>query len=169
VWGRKERSAAAAALFFVASHASGARMGTSRFGGGGSGRSPHVRGNMRKRHSSHSWISPAARTAVKGARSLCVHRSGAETLDGHRSGGYAASAAPVPFATAQNSKPRHFCMIPFATASVPNATLQGVECHSTPDAVGGVLVALNVPLLFTDVNTARPPEIPQFLSPSAVL
>ena len=49
--------------------------------------------NMRRRHSSHSWISPAARTAVKGARSLRVHRSEAQTLDGHRSEGYAASAA----------------------------------------------------------------------------
>ena len=75
--------------------------------------------NMRKIHFSHSCKTAAARTAVKGARSLCVHRSGAETLDGHRSGGYAASAAPVPF----------------ATASVPNATLRGVECRYSPDAL----------------------------------
>jgi len=32
--------------------------------------------------------------AVKGAPLQRVHRSEAETLDGHRSGGYAASAAP---------------------------------------------------------------------------
>jgi hypothetical protein len=31
--------------------------------------------------------------AVKGGRSLPVHRSEAQTLDGHRSGGYAAAAA----------------------------------------------------------------------------
>ena len=42
--------------------------------------------------------------------------------------------APVPFATAQNSKLRQFCMIPFATASVPYATLEGVECRLTPGA-----------------------------------
>jgi hypothetical protein len=75
---------------------------------------------------------PAARAAVKGAHSLCVHRSEAQTLDGYRSEGYAASAAPVPFATAQNSKLRQFCMIPFATTSVPNATLSGVECRLYP-------------------------------------
>jgi len=44
--------------------------------------------NMRRRHSSHSCESAAARTAVKGGRSLPVHRSEAQTLDGHRSGGY---------------------------------------------------------------------------------
>jgi hypothetical protein len=31
--------------------------------------------------------------AVKGARTLRVHRSEAETLDGHRSGGYARERA----------------------------------------------------------------------------
>jgi hypothetical protein len=45
--------------------------------------------NMRRRHSSHRWPSSEARTAVKGAQHLRVHRSEAETLDGRRSGGYA--------------------------------------------------------------------------------
>jgi hypothetical protein len=49
--------------------------------------------NMRKRHFSHSWLTAAARMAVKGARTLRVHRSAAETLDGHRSGGYARERA----------------------------------------------------------------------------
>ena len=40
--------------------------------------------NMRKIHFSHSCKTAAARTAVKGARSLRVHRSEAETLDGGR-------------------------------------------------------------------------------------
>ncbi len=44
--------------------------------------------NMRKRHFSHSCKTAAARMAVKGGRSLPVHRSEAQTLDGHRSGGY---------------------------------------------------------------------------------
>jgi len=51
-----------------------------------------VMGNMRKRHFSHCWKTPAARTAVKGARSVCVHRSEAETLGGCRSEGYRAWA-----------------------------------------------------------------------------
>jgi len=34
--------------------------------------------------------------AVKGARTLRVHRSEAETLDGHRSGGYARERAGMP-------------------------------------------------------------------------
>jgi hypothetical protein len=46
--------------------------------------------NMRKIHFSHSCKTAAARMAVKGGRSLPVHRSEAETLDGHRSGGYRA-------------------------------------------------------------------------------
>jgi hypothetical protein len=45
----------------------------------------------------------------------------------------------------------------------------GETCPYPPDAVGGVLVGGSEPLLFTDVNAVRPPEIPQFLSPSAVL
>jgi hypothetical protein len=49
--------------------------------------------NMRRRHSSHSWLVSAARTAVKGALFLRVHRSEAQTLDGRRSGGYARSTA----------------------------------------------------------------------------
>jgi hypothetical protein len=48
--------------------------------------------NMRKMHFSHSWKTAAARMAVKGGRSLPVHRSEAQTLYGHRSGGYRASA-----------------------------------------------------------------------------
>jgi len=32
--------------------------------------------------------------AVKGARSLRVYRSEAETLDGHRNGGYTRASAP---------------------------------------------------------------------------
>lgn len=44
-------------------------------------------------HSSHGWLTPAARTTVKGAPILRVHRSGAETLDGRRSGGYALCVA----------------------------------------------------------------------------
>jgi hypothetical protein len=47
--------------------------------------------NMRKTHFSHSWLSAAARMAVKGARTLRVHRSEAETLDDHRSEGYTAT------------------------------------------------------------------------------
>jgi hypothetical protein len=45
-------------------------------------------------------------------------------------------------------------MIPFATEMVAGATLSGVECPYTPDAAGGVLVARNASLLFTDVNEA---------------
>jgi hypothetical protein len=57
--------------------------------------------NMRKRLFSHSCKTAAARMAVKGGRSLPVHRSEAQTLDGHRSGGYArerardADSAPI--------------------------------------------------------------------------
>jgi hypothetical protein len=40
---------------------------------------------MRRRHSSHTWLPPPARTAVKGARSLRVHRSEVQTLDGQKS------------------------------------------------------------------------------------
>ncbi len=50
-------------------------------------------GEQRSRHASHGWKTPAARMAVKGGRSLPVHRSEAETLDGHRSGGYPATDA----------------------------------------------------------------------------
>jgi hypothetical protein len=63
--------------------------------------------NMRRRHSSHSWLTSAARTAVKGAllcarrvpgflheRSLLVWDGVAGlTLDGRRSGGYARERA----------------------------------------------------------------------------
>ena len=66
-------------------------------------RSPALMWNMRRRHSSHSCKTPAARMAVKGARSLRVHRSEAQTLDGCRSRGYAASAAPVADATTKNT------------------------------------------------------------------
>ena len=52
--------------------------------------------NMRKRHFSHSCKTAAARMAVKGGRSLPVHRSEAQTLDGHRSGGYARERAGTP-------------------------------------------------------------------------
>lgn len=45
--------------------------------------------NMRRRHSSHSWLTSAARTAVKSAPFSRVHRSEAQTLDGRRSEGYA--------------------------------------------------------------------------------
>ena len=48
--------------------------------------------NMRRRHSSHGWPVSAARTAVKGALILRVHRSEAQTLDGRRSEGYTRSA-----------------------------------------------------------------------------
>jgi len=48
--------------------------------------------NMRRIHSSHSWLTPAARTAVKGAL-LCASREAGPTLDGHRSGGYARKRA----------------------------------------------------------------------------
>jgi hypothetical protein len=46
-------------------------------------------------------------------------------------------------------------MIPFATETVAGATLEGVECPYTPDAVGGVLVTRSTSLLFTDVNAAQ--------------
>jgi hypothetical protein len=67
--------------------------------------------------------------AVKGARSVCVHRSEAETLDGHRSEGYAAQAARMPGSRWNRKKRtpprklRRFCMIPFATDPVACATL----------------------------------------------
>lgn len=51
---------------------------------------------MRRIHSSHSWLTPAARTAVKGARALRVHRSAAQTLYSRRSGGYARKRAGMP-------------------------------------------------------------------------
>ena len=47
---------------------------------------------MRRIHSSHSWLIPAARTAVKGAP-LCARREAGPTLDGRRSGGYARERA----------------------------------------------------------------------------
>jgi hypothetical protein len=53
--------------------------------------------SMRRRHSSHSWLTSAARTAVKGALLLRVHRSEAQTLDGRRSEGYARSASQSRF------------------------------------------------------------------------
>jgi hypothetical protein len=43
---------------------------------------------MRRRHSSHSWPTHGARTAVKGALFSRVQRSEAQTLDGRRSEGY---------------------------------------------------------------------------------
>ena len=48
---------------------------------------------MRRRHSSHDQQPPAAEASVRAARRLRVHRSVAQSLDGHRSGGYAAPAA----------------------------------------------------------------------------
>jgi hypothetical protein len=48
---------------------------------------------MRRRPSSHDQPPPAAEASVKAARFLRVHRSAAQSLDGRRSGGYAASAA----------------------------------------------------------------------------
>jgi hypothetical protein len=59
--------------------------------------------NMRRRHSSHRWLIPAARTAVKGARLSRVHRSEAQTLDGRRSGGYARCAPLRPSLYSQYS------------------------------------------------------------------
>jgi hypothetical protein len=54
--------------------------------------------NMRRRHSSHGWPISAARTAVKGALILRVHRSEAQTLDGRHSEGYTRSAFLTVFA-----------------------------------------------------------------------
>jgi len=68
--------------------------------------------NMRKRHFSHSCKTPSARTAVKGARSLCVHRSEAETLDGCRSGGYARERVGMPVQS------RSFALNRFATRNL---------------------------------------------------
>jgi hypothetical protein len=76
--------------------------------------------------------------AVKGARSVCIHRSEAETLDSCRSEGYAAvSAAGCGCNHEKHTPPRklrRFCTIPFATDPVPSATLSGVECHRQPGA-----------------------------------
>jgi len=71
--------------------------------------------NMRKIHFSHSCKTAAARMAVKGARTLRVHRSEAETLDGHRSGGYARSAPAMPV------QPRSFAFNRF-TPQQPRVT-----------------------------------------------
>ena len=55
--------------------------------------------NMRRRHSSHSWLTSAARTTVKGALFLRVHRSEAQTLNGRRSEGHRRSASQSRFRT----------------------------------------------------------------------
>jgi hypothetical protein len=94
--------------------------------------------NMRRRHSSHSCKSPAARTAVKGAPFSSAF------IEAKRRPLTAAAAEGTrrqpPWLRMQPQKPhstrktRRFCTIPFATAPVANATLSGVECRSKPDA-----------------------------------
>lgn len=69
--------------------------------------------NMRKIHFSHNWKTAAARTAVKGGRSPARREAGLP-LDGHRSGGYAARAAPgCPF------PPRRFLFNTFTPQQPP--------------------------------------------------
>ena len=66
---------------------------------------------MRRRHSSHSWPTHGARTAVKGARFLRVHRSEAQTLDGCRSKRYALERVRMLIPT------RSFAVNKFATSN----------------------------------------------------
>ena len=113
-------------------------------------RARHV--DMRRRHSSHSWLPPAARMAVKGARFLCVHRSEPQTLDGHRSGGYAASAAPVADATTKitlRPQDAQFLHDPICNRNGcrRNPFRGGV---SLPTPSGSVLLTASVPVMFTD-------------------
>ena len=114
---------------------------------------------MRRRHSSHTWQPPAAEAAVKAARFLRVHRSEAQSLDGRRSGGYAASAAharactnscccdgfPAPESVSARTRdgsrrkrtpPRslHVLTFPPGTIFGFHTTPQGMECHPQPDA-----------------------------------
>jgi len=54
-----------------------------------------VFGHMRRRHSSHSGQTPAARTAVKGARPIARSSKRAQTLDRYRSEGYSAPGCSI--------------------------------------------------------------------------
>jgi len=122
--------------------------------------------NMRRRHSSHSWKTPAAEASVKAASAPRSGRSEAQSLYGRRSEGYRASARPgkpIPTSTLcfqqvpqeelqgcsiATSQPRFSlsCLIPLwfphSNLRLLYSSRSGVTCHPNPDAVGGALLRM---------------------------
>ena len=117
--------------------------------------------------------------AVKGARSLRVHRSEAQTLDGHRSGGYARERAGTPVsasilcfqhvdaaATAgysrSNREPPGLPSTALSSTGSRPGNLQqlrsnraGVTCPPTSDAVGAVTCSGEEGRLFRSILLLR--------------